>query len=274
MNDIELELALESAVTREREVVSEILRYLREVEKRRLYLDSGFSSMFAYCTEKLGYSEPEAQLRIQAMRLIRVAPEALPRLERGTLSLSVAAQIQSATRNLPASRASELVMELTGFSKRSAEKRIAEIFPSQSKPDRTKQIAENAVEIRFTVSRDEAELFEKLLDRNAHTNFERSKAQLFVKLARAALKKFEGKQAQDSLPHGPAKVRSRYIPMQTRRKIWQRDKGFCQYVDPTTGKQCNSRHGLQLDHIERYSEGGSHEPENLRLLCGPHYRNF
>jgi hypothetical protein len=86
LNDLELERVLELCVQREREAIIEVLRHLREVEKRRLFLARGFSSLFAYCTGKLGYSEPEAQLRIQAMRLMRAVPEAGERIERGTLT--------------------------------------------------------------------------------------------------------------------------------------------------------------------------------------------
>jgi hypothetical protein len=42
----------------------------------------------------LGYSEPEAMLRIQAMRLVRKAPEVENRIEKGELSLTVAAMVQ------------------------------------------------------------------------------------------------------------------------------------------------------------------------------------
>lgn len=273
MTNTELETALQNCVRVEREATAEVLRLLREVERRELYLERGCSSLFAYCRKRLGYSEPEAQLRIQAMRLVREVPSALERIESGTLSLSVAALVQSASKGTGLAR--ELVAELSGASKREAESRLAEIFPEQAKPEKTKPISESAVEIRMTVSREEAEMLERLLDRKAHTNFERSKAKLFVELARAALAKLEGKAReanpkaqeyplQDALPQRPDKVRTRYIPSATRRKIWKRDQGKCQI--------CGTRHALEIDHIKPYCEGGSNEPENLRLLCGAHNR--
>lgn len=54
MNNLELENALEASVRDERVATALVLKYLREVEKRKLYLERGYTSLFAYCTGKLG----------------------------------------------------------------------------------------------------------------------------------------------------------------------------------------------------------------------------
>ena len=55
----------------------------------------------------------------------------------------------------------------------------------------------------------------------------------------------------------------RAIPAGVRRQVWQRDGGGCSYVDPQTGRRCNSTHLIEIDHIV---------PGNLRL-CGAHHRH-
>jgi hypothetical protein len=270
VNNIELELALADSVRRERGCLAEVLKYLREVEKRKLFLERGYSSLFAYCTSKLGYSEPEAMLRIQAMRLMRTVPEAAKKIEEGKLSLSVAAKIQSAVREAP-EKAKGLVRELSGASKREAERKLAEVFPQEAKPEKAKPISQDLVEIRFTVTREEYELIQKLMDRKAHSNFERSYAKFFIALAKAEFKKLEGKQGEDASPHGPGEVNSRYIPAPTKRTVWKRDQGRCQFISKD-GHQCRESHGLQLDHIKPFALGGLNTGENLRLLCGAHNR--
>ena len=279
MNNTELEQALAASVARERLATADVLRYLREVEKRKLFVERGFSSLFVYCTKKLGYSEPEAQLRIQAMRLVRAIPEVARKMEHGTLSMSVAAQIQGVVRRekLSRERTGELVAELSGASKREAEKKLAELFPDAKPREKCRPISKDLVEIRFTVTREEAALVQQLLDRKAHTNFERKLDKLFMELVREAHKKIEGNSAQDSLPHGPDSAdeapRSRYIPAKIRRQIWKRDEGRCQYQDPLTKQRCEASHGIQIDHRKPYANGGTHHPENLRLLCGAHNRS-
>lgn len=51
------------------------------------------------------------------------------------------------------------------------------------------------------------------------------------------------------------------IPDDVKQFIWQRDSGRC--------RRCESVHELQFDHIIPVAMGGSSEPENLQLLCGP-----
>lgn len=299
LSDTALVAELRSLVSREREMVTTILKYLREVEERKLFLTRGYSSLFAFCTGELGYSEPEAQLRIQSMRLMRLVPDVCTQIERGQLSMSVAAQIQSAAKRegLKIAQTQELVKELSGSSKREAEKKLAEKFPETPRPERARPISEELVEIRFTVTKEQAEDMQNLLDLRAHTNFDRRLEKLFSDLVREDLArrlpkpgpkrepkpnpKPEPKQQtkpnpnpipKDAAPQRPGKVISRHIPRPTRRLVRERDQGCCQYQDPLTQRKCEAKHGLQLDHIQPFSLGGDHHATNLRLLCGAHNR--
>ena len=65
----------------------------------------------------------------------------------------------------------------------------------------------------------------------------------------------------------------RAISAGVRRQMWQRDGGRCSYVDPQTGRRCNSTHLIEIDHIVPHALGGGADPGNLRLLCGAHHRH-
>ena len=65
----------------------------------------------------------------------------------------------------------------------------------------------------------------------------------------------------------------RVIPAAVRRQVWQRDGGRCCYIDRETGRRCNSRHMIEIDHILPYALGGGADPGNLRLLCRAHHRH-
>ena len=65
----------------------------------------------------------------------------------------------------------------------------------------------------------------------------------------------------------------RAIPAAVRRQVWQRDGGRCSYLDRQTGRRCNSRHMIEMDHILPYALGGGADPENLRLVCRAHHRH-
>jgi len=57
-----------------------------------------------------------------------------------------------------------------------------------------------------------------------------------------------------------------------RREVFERDGERCAYLDEETGRRCEARALLQIDHQEPRALGGSGEVDNLRLLCAPHNR--
>ena len=53
---------------------AELVAHIAEVDARRLFAREACSSMFAYCTQRLLFSEAEAYLRIAAARASRPTP--------------------------------------------------------------------------------------------------------------------------------------------------------------------------------------------------------
>ncbi len=73
-----------------------VIDHLREIQKRRLYLRLGFSSLFDYAVRELGYSDAAAWRRIKAMRLCADVDGVRERLQNGEMTLNAAAQLQHA----------------------------------------------------------------------------------------------------------------------------------------------------------------------------------
>ena len=76
------------------------------------------------------------------------------------------------------------------------------------------------------------------------------------------------KPARAATPTAKPCASRRAIPAAVKRQVWQRDGGRCSYLDRQTGRRCNSRHMIEIDHIMPYALGGGADPGNLRLLCG------
>jgi HNH endonuclease len=89
LGDDQLLAALSGLVRREQDLLSDLLAHLAELDRRRLYLELGFPSLFAYCTEALGFCKSSAGRRIAAARVCRAHPEAFARVAQGELQLSV-----------------------------------------------------------------------------------------------------------------------------------------------------------------------------------------
>ncbi len=88
LSNMELIEALKRIVRKEHEATLELIVYLIELDSRKLYLELGFGSLFAFLTKALKYSEPAANRRITVARCVRGFPEVLELLNNKELSLS------------------------------------------------------------------------------------------------------------------------------------------------------------------------------------------
>jgi hypothetical protein len=95
LSDETLLSEIKTRVAREREMTLSILNHLREISRRRLFAQLGYSTLFAYATQELGYDAASAMRRIDAMRLLQEMPEVEEKIQQGHLSLSTAARAQS-----------------------------------------------------------------------------------------------------------------------------------------------------------------------------------
>ncbi len=71
----------------------EILKYLSEVDERRLVLELGYSGMWDFCRRALKFSESTSTRRINVARAAREYPVLLTMLEKGQLTLCTAADL-------------------------------------------------------------------------------------------------------------------------------------------------------------------------------------
>ena len=180
LRDKELLKATADLVHRERQVLTLVLHHLREVEKRRLFSDLGYPSLFEDCVRELKYSEGQAGRRIQAMRLLKELPEIESMIKSGSLSLTNLSQAQSYFRDVqkqaikvdsndqgilqdqPLSRALklEILQSLENTSSREGQKRLIEIeqeygrlgaAPAMPK-DRERPLAQDYNQVCFAMS--------------------------------------------------------------------------------------------------------------------------
>ncbi len=129
ISDDELLRDLSELVLRSRRVEADLVAHMGEVDERRLYAREACSSMFAYATEVLHFSEAEAYLRIAVARAARKFPGLLPRLGDGRLHLSGIAILAP---HLTEENCERVLARAEHRSKRQIEELAAELAP---KPD-------------------------------------------------------------------------------------------------------------------------------------------
>ena len=74
---------LASLVAQDRTTTANLLAHMAEVDARRLYAPAGYSSMHAYCVEKLGLSDDATWKRLQVARKAHVFPQIYAALAEG-----------------------------------------------------------------------------------------------------------------------------------------------------------------------------------------------
>src|SRR5687767_1107104 len=72
----------------ERQLLVQFLACLGEMERRQLHLELGFSSIFTYMTEQLGYEKATAYRRMEASPLMAAFPIIAEYLADGRLGLT------------------------------------------------------------------------------------------------------------------------------------------------------------------------------------------
>jgi 5-methylcytosine-specific restriction endonuclease McrA len=152
---------LSGLVKQGNELLSDLLAHLAELDGRRLYLELGFASLFAYCTEELGMCESSAGRRILAARVCRKFPAAFARVGRGELNLSA---LCAMSPHLNAENAEQLAGLCARRSRREIEALLAARFPRPDVRDSVRRIEALAVDrfgVHFTADSEFCELLER-----------------------------------------------------------------------------------------------------------------
>jgi 5-methylcytosine-specific restriction endonuclease McrA len=136
--DDELLRRLSDLLRQSRRNEADLIAHLAEVDERRLYSRMAAPSLFAYCTEVLHFSEPEAYLRITAARASRQHPVLLAMLADGRLHLSGVAKLAP---HLTVENREAVLARATHLSKRQIEELVAELAPRPDVPDRIRRLS-------------------------------------------------------------------------------------------------------------------------------------
>jgi len=284
----------------EREIVAELIKTLAEIYSKKLYRTAGYSSLYSFCTEALGYSSGASWRRCAAARAVLKTPEILSKLSSGELTLCAVAEL---SKVLNEDNGSALLPEALGKSREELKVLVAQYQPVATTPKRRERVKVKRVEpskelpllsaqsaatdserlytVTLELTQEEMELVHQaqaalctakvkdtlLSAAKKVINREQRLEQLREK--RAARKESASQVRRTGADDLKDNSCSRYIPVGVRHAVRKRDNKQCSYVSPT-GVRCCERSNLELDHITPFSLGGESTTENLRLLCKTH----
>jgi hypothetical protein len=120
---------------------AELLVHLGEIDERKLYLDRAFSSMFAFCTSELGFSEYAAYNRIMVARAARRLPALLDAICSRQVHL---AGVRVLVPHLTEENHREVLAQAAGKSKREIEELAARLSPQPPAPTVVRKLPERS----------------------------------------------------------------------------------------------------------------------------------
>ena len=282
LNNVDFHIAFEDAAREDQSSTNRVLHFINDCERRKSYLDLGYSSVWDYCVRKLEYPSSTAARYIKVARCIRQNSEVLEMLEKREVSVTSICQFASI---LDKNNKELILSQVKGASWRSVERIARRYRPPVELRDRmvhvraaTPEGVQDMVFSQFLAPDEYAEVFDDVRNllpggmsygdialtvfreyRDRHSPIERQKRR--EKKGSATLHSHRWE-----LNDG-----SRGIPDIVRDVIFIRDGGQCTFVAPD-GTRCQCRKGLQVDHIRPFANDGPIDMANLRLLCGGHNR--
>src|SRR5215831_21309169 len=103
----------------ERTALADFVVALADLDRRRLYVELGYSSSWDYCCRALGLSETATHYRLAAARQIQQQPELVEQIRSGRLCITTLAKL---SKVLTTDNRAALVAEAAGKSTRQVEK--------------------------------------------------------------------------------------------------------------------------------------------------------
>lgn len=300
LTDVQLKNATLDLAIYERKITAKVVTHIAEVDRRKLYLKWGFSSLFDYLVNELKYSESAAFRRIQAARALNKTPEIKLALETGEIKLSQVASAQTAIRReekstgiaVSMSQRAELFAQLKNKTAVETEQILNGTFESAAQ---TALFADSCVEqhlgdgsvvLQLKLSKEQFAKLKRAKELYSHIDpnadwlkiLDLMLGDVFKKRDPLVKKNEGGRKSRQHPKHSLKSTaateveKRKAIPATVRREIMQKSHGRCQYKSKA-GRVCGSSYFPQIDHIRPVSEGGQNDLENLRILCGQHNRH-
>ena len=289
---------LKELVASERKITAEIIEHIQEIDRKKIYLQLGYPTLFSFLTEDIGYSSSAAQRRIEAARILTSVPEMKHEIKSGNLNLSQVALVAQSVRQkekenplvpINAEDKKVLLMSIKNQSYESSQKIICQKLDLEIKSfDRKTVQKDESVRLEITFTKEQMEAFTKVKSLMSHVNPSATVAEVFEHLAKDFLKRKDlggnngvinssdsvGNSTNTKQRNAESAItttnKRKSLSVNIKRIVWTRDRGQCQHLNLTTGKRCGSTHLLEIDHVKRLRHGGGDHPQNLRLLCKAH----
>lgn len=249
---------------------AELVDILRAIDRRKLFKQLGYSSLFLYASDGLGLSESVAYALITVARKSAEIEALKVAIARGSLSVGKASRVCSV---LTTDNAESMIAFAEEHSLREIDREVARLRPQAAAPDRISPLATDLHKLQGSINDDVRDMLERIQDLLA------GKAGDLNGLLRIVCTEWlerhdpvrKARRAPEPKEHELCAHRVGE-PMRAgqRHAVHRRDDGRCTFVDQR-GQRCSNQRFTQIHHLRPVSQGGTNEPENLTTLCSYHH---
>lgn len=232
---------------KEREATAKLLWHLKEIDERRLYSVQKCTSLYDYCIRILKYSEGQASRRVSACRLLKQLPGLISDIENGNLNLTQLNQAEKFFKDENIKSPEEKKEVLDKLKNKTTRETDRALWEMKKEPT-IRMVA-------IFVKEETEEELQRLRSLKAHGCPDMDT--LLLKMCAEVGRIWDPTVVRRHRKIGEGNTR--YIPVQVKAHIWERDQGKC--------TKCGSSKKLEIDHIKPFAAGGKSIAENLRLLC-------
>ena len=307
-SDEELITSFRETMIHEQEVIVHHLELLAEMDRRKLFFHH--TSLWAYVVHEYQMEESTAERRIRTARLLMRFPFLKEKLESGQLNLSLLeiAQGCAAREKISDADLAEILEAISGMSCRAARREVAFRYPDSVEipKDQIRVLTPKLSEVRFVANDELIEKLGEIRGLLAHSHPGITMGELIDVLAteyrrrhhpeeraaraeerEAKRKQLEAEAIRSGVigspstskvvtPESPfSSIMEKRIPSRLQFHALIKAEGYlCSNIDPVTKIRCNSRYGLEVDHVRAWSLAGKTELKNLRFLCPNHHRRI
>ncbi|MFN7905057.1 MAG: HNH endonuclease [Pseudobdellovibrionaceae bacterium] len=201
LSDDALISAVRNLVKSERRIMHLVLLHIQEIDNRRLYLKLGYTSLYQYLTQELGYAENAAYDRMQGARLLKSNPNISKKIEEGALNLSQLVKVSACLKQerkdgkiVSPALTQKLFQQIENKTKFETEMILAQTF--QHVPEQTQKIKpqqDGSVVLQITLTQEQFEIFKQAQNLLSHLVPDQSFSETITYLAKAYYKKVQGK---------------------------------------------------------------------------------
>jgi len=133
--------------------LGELIEVLMEIDRKKIYLKMGYSSLFVYITKSLALSESQAYNLSAVLRKSHKIPELKKEMIKGALPLTKAKRLISVLSEENTKEENQNWVELAKIlTQRQLEKEIAKVKPKTSTPDRVSYVTDERMKLELGVS--------------------------------------------------------------------------------------------------------------------------